>query len=325
MRHLCLAVSGFVCSALVVVGCSSDGSADEPPVVDLATTTTTTSVGGEADAAAEREADVPDPAAAMIADDWSVAVTVTWSGVDGRSDAAATAEVALSSTDSAELDPFGTFGSCSGLRGRLGAYSVVVSGVEQVDAVNVWTADRVAGAGIYDADVRVEFTSGPPIVAAGTMTVDDGLQSGDFVAFVPDGGQVDGTFECSGAPQPVPLEAGAAGDGVLDAVEVFAVLRRAESERVVGLAADRSSSVACPAETGGDSDTVVRADGDARMGAITTFDLVGVDDPALRLRVGGEAYVFDDVSLTLAPDRSAGSFVARSTGGVSVEGAFRCS
>jgi len=172
--------------------------------------------------------------------------------------------------------------------------------------------------------VRVEFVSGPPIVASGTMTVDDGLQSGEFLAFVLGGGQVEGTFDCSGAPRPAPLEVGTAGDDVLDAIEVFAVLRRAESERVVGLAVDRSSAVDCPAETGGDGDTIVRADGDARAGAITTFDLVGVDDPLLRLRVGDEAYVFAHVSLTLSRDGLSGSFAGQSSGGVSIEGAFRC-
>lgn len=228
----------------------------------------------------------------------------------------------LSAAYADDVGPFGEFGSCSGSRAFVGAYSIFVSGSD--GAVNVWTADRVTAAGIYDAEVRVEPTSGDPLIGSGTITVLDGLQSGEFVAFGADGGRLEGTFACEGTPSPEPLPLGAVGDDALDTVEVFALLRDGDAERVVALAVDGTADAECPAAEGGAAGpTVVRADGDERLGAITTFELS--DGPATaRLRIGGRSFEFPDVTLTLEPDGTAGIFAAANPDGTSVDGAFRC-
>ncbi len=228
----------------------------------------------------------------------------------------------------AVVDPFGTFSSCSGGRRAFGAYSVLVSSLDgPVGAVTLLTHDSVTGAGIYDADVTVEMRAAKSQFATGTMTIAPGLRSGSYLAFAPDGGKLSGTFECSGGDaDPAPLLVGA-DDGVLDTVEVFALLRRGESERVVGLAVqiERSPEIdaECPAVLGVVDPLVVRVDGDSSIGALESFDLRGGEVAAMRLSVAGATYEFDDVVVTVDGAPTAGTF-SGSVDGLTVDGAFRC-
>ncbi len=227
-----------------------------------------------------------------------------------------------------ETDPFGTFASCSGSRRSIGSYSVLVSVPDGVvSAGSLLTVDPVTGPGIYDVDVRVEQRSGLIQLATGTVTIGADLRSGTFVGFEPEGGKISGSFECSGgdaSPTPLPT-----GDevGVLDSVEVVALLRRDDAERVVGLAVDTArlpgASAECPAAVGAPGQVVVRVDGDQSVGAITTFELTDGGSPTMRLRVGGASYEFDDVVITVADPATAGTFSATADG-LSVDGAFRC-
>ena len=226
-------------------------------------------------------------------------------------------------------DPFGTFASCSGVRRAFGPYSVQISvSSGEVLAAAVSTSQAVTSAGIHDADLRLELDSGEVVSAAGTVTIAAGWRSGSFLAFTVGGGSVSGTFTCSGGdPDPAPLSitSGVDRSGV---VEVAALLRRGQAERVVDLALDLSRSPQTYAEcAGGDGqqgEYVVRVDGDQTLGAIDTFELTGGDRPTMRLRVGGASYVFDDVDLTLADPATSGTFSATADG-TSVDGAFRCS
>lgn len=235
--------------------------------------------------------------------------------------------VEIDPAEVAELDPFGRFASCSGLRQSVGAYSVLVSEPEgPISSASVLTIGRVAGPGIHQADVRIERRGGEPVVATGTVALDAGLRSGSFVAFDSGGDRVAGSFSCDGSQgSPVPLEAGA-DDGVVDTVEVFVLLRRDGDERVVGLAVANGSAteVRCPGAEGSTNDVLVRVDGGLAVGALTTFELGDGDAAAMRMRAGGESYEFDEVAVLVDDDRTSGTFSASGGDGLTADGAFSC-
>jgi hypothetical protein len=234
----------------------------------------------------------------------------------------------LSGLETDSGDPFGDFVSCSGLRSVFGTYSVLVSDVDgAVRSVSVVSADLVPEPGVYDAAVRVEFADATAVDATGTITVDAGRRSGSFLAFDNAGSTVEGSFDCLSDAAAEPLTVADA-DGVLDVIEVFALLRSGDAERIVGLAGgvDDATSMACPGadDATGDSETVVRVEGDESIGAITSFELTGGPTARLRMRVGDQTYEFDRVDRGGSDLPSAGTFTAES-GGVRVDGAFRCS
>lgn len=310
-------------TGVLVLGACSGG--DASPVTDtVAPSTAPATSTTVADAAAAGAATESDATLADDATEWTVAVDVRSSGFEGQP-----IDTTVSwSGDPASLvedGPFGRFGACSGLRGHVGAYSVLVSGDGELDAVSVWTAERVTAAGVYDAEVRIERAGSAPISASGTMTIDDGLQEGEFQAFGPSGGEVAGTFSCLGTVPPTPLSAtGLDGDGELDAVEVFALLQDGDAERILGLAADGSSGAECAALGQDSSSTVVRVDGDAVLGGLTAFELTDEPSVTARLRAGGASYEFDDVMLRVDDSGASGVFSGVTAEGVSVDGAFRC-
>lgn len=238
------------------------------------------------------------------------------------------AEAELSGLLADSLDPFGQFVSCSGLRESFGTYSVLVSlPVSGVRSVSVVSADLVPGAGVHDASVRVEYASDPAVDASGTMTLADDLKSGTYRGSDADGDVVEGSFDCPGGATPEPLTIGA-DDAELDAVEVFALLRSGDAQRIVGLAVrvGGSAAVDCGGATDESDDTapVIRVDGDAAIGAITSLELTGGASPTLRMRVGSTDYEFDRVDRGASDLPEAGTFGAES-GGIAVDGAFRCS
>jgi hypothetical protein len=217
-------------------------------------------------------------------------------------------------------DPFGTFATCSAYRSVVGAYIVGVSDpTSEVSLVSVVSASRIDGPGTYDADLRVETSSGPDVSAAGTITVDPGLASGSYVAFSPDGARIEGTFDCEGGDEePATMAASDAG-----AIEVVVLLERSGSERVVSAATLGADPTDCPAGEGSQS-LVVRLDGDDTLGAITTFELdEGTEGASMRLRVGEATYEFDDVAITLDDNARAGTFGA-ALPDLTVGGAFAC-
>lgn len=304
---------------LLLGACSGD---DAVPVEDGAAVVSPPSSTAPAAVAPATTVASPEVESAL-ADDaggWSVEIDIEADGFDGGG-VATTVGWSGDPASLDESDPFGEFGACSGWRERLAAYSVLVSGAADVDAVSVWTADRVTGPGIYDAQVRIERPGSAPIEASGTMTILDGLRAGEFVAFGPTGGRVEGTFACLGTEPPVPLEADDAG---ADVVEVFAQLRNGQAERIVGLATDGTFDVLCPAATGAAGGAIVGVEGDATIGGITAFELAGDGSITGRLRAGGATYEFDDVTLSLDEGGASGVFAAVSPEGVAVDGAFRC-
>ena len=317
--RLVLAVAGMVA---IVVGCSGSDlpDTDERGTVVDTVSVPTSVVSVESDAtSAEIEADSPSISPIRVD------MTVELDSIEAPAEIGATVDPAALD----QADPFGTFASCSGARRTFGPFSVMVSqtGGEEA-AASVVTSESVTRTGIHDADVRVELGSGDVEIALGTVTIDDGWRSGTFVAFGVDGGGVTGSFECSGGdPSRAPLDPFDTVD-VLDSVEVVALLRSDDAERVVGLAVQtvRSPevSVECPASIGaGGSELVVRVDGDQTIGAISTFELTDGGGPTVRLRVGGANYEFADVAITLAEPATSGTFSAVE-GGFAIDGAFRC-
>jgi hypothetical protein len=305
--------------ALALTACSGAADRSAP-----ATTPSTTVV----DPAPETE-EVAAPEATRAEADSALAASAEWFvRIDVAADgfAAAPLDTAVEWTgepDATVADgPFGRFGSCSGLREHVASYSVFVSGADAAESVSVWTADRVTGPGIFDAEVRVEQAGEAPIAATGTITILDGLQDGEFVAFGADGGRVEGTFACSGAAEPTPLATADEVDASGSA-EVFALLRDGDSQRIVGMAADAERDVECPA-TGRAGGPVLAVAGSAALGAITAFELSGSPTGAGLLRVAGTDYEFPDVTVTLDDSGTSGVFSGASPDGTSVDGAFRC-
>ena len=316
-------------TVLVVTGCSGD---DDPTGADR-TTSAEVATGADATSAA---ADAASDAALEAADGTgegtgpddvgpapeqaTVTVSVRTGAVDGE------LSVPL---DADDADPFGRFASCSGLRASVATYSVLVSDPDAVvRSVSVITDDAVAGPGVHDAEVRVEPASGAAIIGAGTVTLDPGLATGSYVAFDADGASVEGEFSCDGASgEPVPLEVGD-DDGELDTVEVFALLRRSDEERVVGLTAAGSgpASLRCPGAGGpdDDGDVLVAVDGDSSTGAITAFEITAPPSPTMRMRVGSVDYEFDSPVIDTSRSATSGTFQAAGDDGISIDGAFRC-
>lgn len=281
---------------------STTVAVDEPVADDEA---------GSGDAALAVDPDESDE----VVEQWSVTIDVTADGFDGLGVDASVGWTG-DPDDVVSDGPFGEFASCSGLRDDVGAYSVFVSGSGDPSSVGVWTSSRVTGAGIYDAEVRIERDGSAPLSAAGTMTILDGFQQGEFLAFGAGGGRIEGTFSCSGTEPGVPLPATDA-----DSVEAFAVLRAGEEERIVGLATEAGDRTVCDAA----GDPILRVEGDATVGAITAIELGGGPDASATLRIAGTTYDFERVEVQVeAGPETAGVFSAVSADGVSVDGAFRC-
>ncbi len=219
-------------------------------------------------------------------------------------------------------DPFGDFAVCSGHAAQIGSYLVGVgSATGSVRWASVATADRVLGAGAYDADVRLELGSGETIDAIGSLTLASGLASGSFEATTVDGALVAGEFVCAGGS---PAITGAAGT-VTGLVEVVALLQRGPAERVVSAVSDDADVVACPLGAGG-VPRLVEIFGDARIGSLTAFglDRTGSEAGVLALSAGGTSYRADDVAIVRADDGRAGTFSAVTADAVSIDGAFSC-
>jgi len=309
-----------LCLVAVLVGCSTDSSAPSTSAGSTVPPSTTPPVTEPPPSSTTTEPPPPPY-------DVSIDVVVDSAGVDGE------LEVVLDPSELDVIDPFTRFSSCSGLRASVGTYAVTAVDVgadADVSSVTVLTRDRVATAGTYDADVRVEFDDRGPVTAVGTLTLDDDLRSGTFVAFESTGERVEGSFRCSGpVGVAVPIDDASTVDGVLSGVEVVALLRRDGAERVVGLTLDTSEVVdaeaRCP-DIDGTADTViVSVDGGQAIGAINAIELTPEPGATLSMRVGGASYDVMDAAITPDPAGAAGTFSGTTADGVLVDGAYRCS
>jgi hypothetical protein len=200
------------------------------------------------------------------------------------------------------LDPFGMFAACSGLRDTVAAWSLQVSDPGQdVTAVSILTGTNVTGPGTYDGTFRVEFGNGAALDGTGTVTLDPGLQSGTFAAADAD---LDGSFACTGAAAPALAEAD---------VEVFALVRKGASERVMSLA-----EPAPPGACG----TGVSVTGDAGVGAPVELT---IDAGTVAISVGAVDLAIDPAQTELHLDGPSGSFRAVTADGLAIDGAYTCS
>ena len=309
-------LSTLVLASSLVAACA--GPDDVRPVATAPPDTTLAPTGPD-DAEADRDDTPTAPAEPQLP---TVSVKVAGNGIDTE------LEVQVDPDDLTDIDPFGRFATCSGLGEAFGNYSVLVSDVDgPIRSVSVLTFDRVDGAGIHDADVRIERQSGEPVVATGTLTIDAGLRSGTFVAFAPDGESVEGEFRCDGdefAATPLPP---GRDDDVVDTVEVFVLLRNGDAERVLGVAVDASTGTAaieCAGAVGATSDLLVRVDGGWSIGAVTTFELTDGEASAMRLRAGGRSFEFASVDVVGDDVRTSATFSAANADGITVDGAFSC-
>ena len=216
--------------------------------------------------------------------------------------------------------PFGRFGSCSGWREVVSAYSVVVStgtgsgDPAELAAAVIWTSDRLDGPGSYDVEVRLERADGVAWVGSGTTTLGDDLRSGAVDAVAPDGTRVTGAFECSGPVVPVPA-------GSSPVVEVFALVRSRGAERVLGLVTPESAVARCG---GSDGRTIVTASVDPGQSGLRFFELGGEPAPTVRFESGGRSFQVTDPVSTFTPGGESGVFSGSTADGVEVDGAYRC-
>lgn len=225
----------------------------------------------------------------------------------------------------AAADPFGEFISCSGGRSTFTNYALVASRTSgSVRALTVATDDLVDDVGIHDATIRVEFSGGDVLDGVGTMTLEPGFRTGTFTAFSDSGALVEGAFECGVGLDPAPLELGA-DDGRPDTVDAVALLRTPQGERLVGFATPVQGVTAMQCQAVDSAapltDVIVQVVGDASIGAVTTFELVGGSSPTLVMRAGATDYRFEDVSVSVTG--ATGTFSATSDD-VTVDGAYRC-
>lgn len=297
-----------------------DGPLDDGPGRRPVEVTSTSVPGSDPDAAGD-PADVPGPE--VTGDDtggtsWRVSIDVTARGFGGDD---------IEGTLIWEGDPvvgagdgvFGRYGGCAGWRESVGAYSVVVSGgTGTTRSVSVWTPERVTGAGTYDAEVRLEADAA--LVAAGTVEIAADLRHGSFSATGIDGGTIEGRFECAGPPSPTPLAEGA-DDDRLDTVEVFALLRLGDAERVAGFVTAAGPGVECPGSGDG---VLLEVVGDERLGSITSFSISGEPEPQVRFEAGGVAHDLAEPELMLDAGGASGVFSGTTVDGIGVDGAFRC-
>lgn len=216
--------------------------------------------------------------------------------------------------------PFGRFGSCSGWRETVSAYSVVVStgamasSADALAAVVVWTSDRVNGPGAYEVAVRLERVDGVAWDGSGVATLSDDLDGGTVEASAPDGTRVAGRFACAGSTSPVPV-------GSSDAVEVFALLRSDGAERVLGLVTTDPASARCG---GPDDATLVSATVDPGAGGLGFFELVVGPEPVVWLEAGGRLFELVAPDLVTPVGGDSGVFSGVSSDGVEIDGAYRC-
>lgn len=320
-RRRAVSAVAAVALAVVPVGCSGSSESDADDAVpgtiddDIAPSTSapsstpTTTAGSAVD-----ETDAPSP--------WTVLVDVELTdSADASSDQASLAREFDPSAD-ATFDPFTELASCSGWRSSVTAYSLLVQTDGPVGLFSLSVAEAVTGAGTYDALVRVERDRGG-LDLVGTATLDDAMQSGEFVAFGPAGEVAEGTFSCQGTDPPESLALGDPADDRVDTVEVTALMRRDGRVVIVGLATEAPDGAVCEVV---DGRATVLVEGGAEIGSMTAFDLAA--DPAmLRVVVGGTAFEFEALELldVVVDDsaRASGTFGADADG-VEIDGAFRC-
>lgn len=200
------------------------------------------------------------------------------------------------------LDPFGRYAACSGLRDSVASWSLQVSDPAQdITAVSILTGSDVTGPGTYDGTFRVEFSNGAALDGTGVVTLEPGLQSGTFSAADAD---LEGTFACTGAAGPEPVDAD---------VEVFALVRKGSAERVMYLAEP------APAEDCADGISVA---GDAGLGAPVELT---IDPAAVAIRIGSVDVAIDQTQTELRLDGPSGSFRAVTADGLTIDGAYSCS
>ena len=297
-------LAGLAVTVAFAAGCSSS---DQPDTAAVVTSVVTTEV---ADAAPTTSTSLA-PTTTVVPDDPQI-VTVEVRVPDRGVDASVSVDAEV------DGDPFDDdFATCSAYRSVTGAYVVGVGGpTADLPWVSIVSAARIDGSGEDAADIRVDLPDGSEIDATGTMNLAADLASGTFSATTADGAAVDGEFECAGSERP-PVTMAATDEG---AIEVVALIDRDGRERVVTAATLDAADADCPAET---SSLVVRVDGDASLGAISSFEIDRTGGTAsMRLRVGATTYEFEDIVLELDADERVGTFVA--DGDVAVVGAFSC-
>ena len=289
-------------ATVLAAGCASSDDAIAPEESAVVATTVAPEVATPSTTVAPTTTAVPDEPQVV-----TVAVQVPELGVDAE--VAADAEF--------DGDPFDEeFATCSAYREVAGVFAVGAGGPEAaVPWVSVVSAARIDGAGEVAADVRVDLPDGTELDATGVMTLDADLAAGSFSATTADGTLVEGSFECAGSQRP-PVTMAVSDEG---AIEVVALIERDGRQRIVTAATLDAEAADCPV----DDELVVRVEGDATLGAISTFEITrDGDGVSLTLRVGGTAYEFDDVVLELDESAEVGTFVA--IGDASVTGAFSC-
>ncbi|MEY2959489.1 MAG: hypothetical protein RLZZ01_2057, partial [Actinomycetota bacterium] len=249
--------------AIAVSGCAENFSDAAPDATAAGPAVDGSARGAEVGPDGDRD---PLPAGSADDDVRTVAVDLV---VPAEFLAVGTGSVAWSGQPAVDAvdGPFGRFGSCSGWRDVVSAYSVVVStgsttgASDELAAVVIWTSDRLEGPGEYDVEVRLERADGEAWLGSGTAVLADDLRSGAVDAVAPDGTAVSGGFECSGPLDPIPV-------GSAPVVEIFALLRSEGSERVLGLVTPETAAARC---AGSDGSTSVTASVDAGQGGMGFF------------------------------------------------------
>lgn len=211
-------------------------------------------------------------------------------------------------TEANTSDPFGTFGSCSGLRSRFGAFSVVMSGSEQLGgSVQLSTSENPFEAGSVEAVVRIERDDSSTLIPGVLELVDD-LSRGHFEGVTADEIPVIIDFSCTSGRIPQPI------DRTRPYVEVATRLTMGSQERVLSL------GVGEPCVDG----VIDLEVGEDEAVAFGPFRRVYISADKLVLQIGSKPLDIAEFSVSPGAD-GAGTFAGSTTDGIDIVGAYSCS
>lgn len=203
-------------------------------------------------------------------------------------------------------DPFGRFGSCSGLRKSFGAYEMLVSGSEALGgSVQVNATTNPHEAGTVPASARIE-TEEATLDVDGTLDLSEDYRSGRFLGETGDDNRVVIEFDCTSKNTPAPL------DRTRPYVDIAMLMVKDDQQRLLSL------GLAAPCDGDGIDGAVPKKE--KPSGGLSRAVISG---DRLKLFIGGEALKLADSSVT-ATSATAGTFYATTDDGTTITGAYSC-
>lgn len=273
-------VAVVVLAALIMSGCSGGASPSVQSAQEVATTVSTVATT------------VPP----VVASTMEVRLVI-----DGKP-TVDTVDVA----DFEDVDPFGSFASCSGLRSAFGAYQMLLSGSEALGgSVQVNSTSNPHDPGTVSANARIE-SDAQTVDVQGSLDLSEDFRSGRFLGNTAAGSRVVIEFDCQSALQPAPL------DRTRPYVDIALLMVKNKQRRVL------SMGLASPC-----NDKGIDSEIPAEEGPPAGLSRAVINPDKLELFVGGKPLKFDQSSVSVTSS-TAGTFNATTADGAKITGAYSC-